>query len=518
MNKSRPVGSDRRVSDTNMKQPSAKEAGQAAAGDRPGTGGGRRAGKREWQILAVVLVGSFMAVLDTTIVNVALPSIGKGIHADPATLEWVVSGYALMFGLGLVPMGRIGDRFGYKPLFVTGLIVFTLASVGCGVSQSPVELIVARFVQGAGASVYYPAISATIQRTFSGRDRSKALGALGSTVGVSTTVGPLLGGALIEFGGAQDGWRWVFLINLFIGAAAVPVAVRVLPRRHEREQHGMDPVGNALLAAALLLLMFPLVEGRAAGWPWWSWLCFGGFAAVASVLWGWEARLGRRGGEPVIRLDLMRHRSFGVGQLLALSYFAGFTSLFFTLSILWQEGLGRSAIDTGLLVVPFAFGSLVSASNSARVSNRFGRSAIIAGTAAMLIGQALMLLALHLSGPKLSAWALIGPLALAGLGNGIVIAPNQDFVLGSVPPREAGTAGGALITAQRIGAAIGIAVIGTAMFGTGSGGGSSSGIMPQYVHTAQTATFANLAFILAALICARLLPRRLGDERDEANR
>jgi EmrB/QacA subfamily drug resistance transporter len=485
----------------------------AARGEQAGKQG---PGRKEWQILAVVLVGSFMAVLDTTIVNVALPSIGQGIHASPAALEWVVSGYALAFGLGLVPMGRIGDRFGYKRLFLTGLTVFTLASVGCGMSQSPLELIIARFVQGAGASIYYPAISATIQRTFSGKDRSRALGYLGSTVGISTAIGPLLGGGLIALAGPHDGWRWVFLINLFIGAAAVPVAARALPRRREREEHGLDPVGNGLLAAALLLLLFPLVEGRAAGWPWWSWLCFGGFAAVTALLWAWEARLGRRGGEPVIRLDLLRHRSYGVGQLLALTYFAGFTSLFFTVSILWQEGLGRSALDTGLLVVPFALGSLLSASNSARFSGRFGRNTILAGAGAMLAGQALMLLALHLSAPKPSPWALIGPLALAGLGNGIVIAPNQDFVLGSVPPREAGTAGGALITAQRIGAAIGIAVIGTALFG---GGGESSGkIVPQYVHTAQTATLANLAFILAAIICARALPRRLGDERDKANR
>jgi EmrB/QacA subfamily drug resistance transporter len=479
---------------------------------------GRRPGRREYQILAVVLTGSFMAVLDTTIVNVALPSIGQGIHASPAALEWVVSGYALAFGLGLVPMGRIGDRFGYKPLFLAGLTVFTLASVGCGVSQSPGELIIGRFVQGAGAAVFYPAISATIQRTFAGRDRSRALGYLGSTVGVSTAVGPLLGGGLIELGGTTDGWRWVFLINLFIGLATVPVAVRVLPRRTKREEHGLDPAGNALLAAALLLLLFPLVEGRAAGWPWWSWLCFSGSALATAALWAWEARLGRRGGEPVIRLDLMRHRSYSVGQLLALTYFAGFTSLFFTLSILWQEGLGRSALDTGLLVVPFALGSLLAAINSARFSNRFGRATIITGAIAMLAGQALILLAIHLGAPQPSAWALVGPLALAGLGNGIVIAPNQDFVLGAVPPREAGTAGGALITAQRMGAAIGIAVIGTVLFGSGSSQRSSSKVMPQLVHSAQTATLVNLMFIAIALACALALPRRLGDDRDEANR
>jgi MFS family permease len=229
-----------------------------------------------------------------------------------------------------------------------------------------------------------------------------------------------------------------------------------------------------------------------------------------------EARLARRGGEPVLQRDLLRHRSFAMGQLLALLYFAGFTSLFFTLSILWQQGLGRSALGTGLLVVPFALASLLTASNSDRFSTRFGRRAIIGGISGMFAGQALLLLVLHLSGRNPDPWPLAGPLALAGLGNGLVIAPNQDFVLGSVPRQQAGTAGAALITAQRIGAAIGIAVIGTVLFGSGSGE-SSSRVTPGLVHTAQWATAANLGFILLALVCALGLPRSLGSERAEEN-
>ena len=171
----------------------------------------------DWRILAVVLVGSFMAVLDTTIVNVALPSIATGVRASSDGLEWVVSGYALAFGLALVPAGRLGDRFGYKQVFVAGLALFTLASVACGVSQNTTELVAARLVQGLAAGVYYPAISATIQRLFTGRDRSRAFGYLGGVVGISTAVGPVLGGVLIQTIGIHDGWRWVFLINLFLG-------------------------------------------------------------------------------------------------------------------------------------------------------------------------------------------------------------------------------------------------------------------------------------------------------------
>jgi EmrB/QacA subfamily drug resistance transporter len=471
----------------------------------------------QWLILAVVLVGSFMAVLDTTIVNVALPSIAVGTHAESAALEWIVSGYALAFGLALVPAGRIGDRYGYKRLFIGGLTLFTLASLACGLSQNPGELIAARIVQGFGAGIYYPAVSATIQRLFSGRERSRAFGLLGGTVGVSTAVGPLIGGLLIQVAGKQDGWRWVFLVNLFIGVVAIPAAARLLPRRQRSEPHDLDLVGNGLLAATLLLLLFPLVEGRTDGWPVWSWLCLAGAAAVGALLAVWEVRLSRRDGEPVIQVRLLHHRSFAMGQLLALLYFAGFTSLFFTLSILWQQGLGRSALATGLLVVPFALGSLLSAANSDRFSTRFGRTVIIAGIVAMLVGLGFVLLALRAGAPQPSAWLFTAPLALAGLGNGLVIAPNQDFVLGAVPKRQAGTAGAALITAQRIGAAIGIAVVGTALFGSGSGKSSSSKITPSLVHTSQAAIIVNLGLVFAALLCSFGLPSSLSSDRAEEN-
>jgi hypothetical protein len=245
---------------------------------------------------------------DTTIANVALPSIQQGAHASSGALEWVVSGYALTFGLALVPAARLGDRYGYKRLFLTGLSLFTLASVACGVSQNAGELIIARLVQGLGAGIYYPAVSAIIQRLFTGKDRSRAFGYLGGVVGVSTAAGPLLGGLLVQLAGVTDGWRWVFLVNLFIGIAALPVAFRLLPSRHDPEEHRLDPAGNLLLAAVLLLILIPLVEGRVSGWPAWSWLLLGLAVPAAAALVAWELRLDRRGGEPVIQVGLLRER------------------------------------------------------------------------------------------------------------------------------------------------------------------------------------------------------------------
>jgi MFS family permease len=214
-----------------------------------------------------VLVGAFMALLDTTIVTVALPTIGSGLHASSATLEWVVSAYALAYGLALVPAGRAGDRFGHKPLFLVGLTIFVLASAACGLAQDQSEIVAARTIQGMGAGIFYPAISATVQLTFTGAQRSKAFGAVGATIGGSIALGPVRGGLIIAGAGADHGWRWVFLVNVLIGAIAVPMAAWQLPRTRSLVRRQFDPVGLCLLTAGLLLALIPLVEGQQDGWP-----------------------------------------------------------------------------------------------------------------------------------------------------------------------------------------------------------------------------------------------------------
>src|SRR3984957_4469649 len=333
-----------------------------------------------WRAVAVVLVGAFMALLDTTIVTVALPTIRTGLHASPAALEWVVSAYALAYGLTLVPAGRAGDRFGHKPLFLIGLTVFTLASLACGLSQSQGEIIAARAVQGIGAGIFYPAISATIQLSFTGAQRSKAFGALGTTIGTSIALGPVLGGLIIAGAGAGDGWRWVFLVNLLIGAVAVPVAAWLLPSGQSRVPRQFDPAGMGLLSAGRLLLLIPLGEGQQGTWPGGGDAGLGGCAVAFALLAWWEIRADRAGRDPLLKPSLLAQPSFSAGAVFAVFYFAGFTSVFFTISILWQSGLGRSALITGLVVVPFSFGSL-SAAVSGKLSALMGRMVLITGCA-----------------------------------------------------------------------------------------------------------------------------------------
>jgi len=479
---------------------------------------------RGWRAVSIVLAGAFMALLDTTIVNVALPTIRSGLHASPASLEWVVSGYALAYGLALVPAGRAGDRFGHKPMFLLGLTVFVLASVACGLSQSAAEIVAARIVQGLGAGMFYPAIAATIQLAFTGPARSKAFGVFGATIGFATALGPLLGGLIISAAGTGDGWRWIFFVNLIIGAVTVPLAAWQLPRSEPSRRRGFDLPGFALLTAGLLLLLIPLIEGEADGWPAWCLACFGACVVVFALLAAWEITAERRGGDPLLNPGLLRQTSFSAGAIFAVAYFAGFSSVFFTLSILWQEGLGHTALITGLVGAPFSVGSLVSAANSDKLSARMGRMVLVTGCVLVLAGLALAILVVHLTAPSPDGWYLIGPLLLAGLGNGMVIAPNQDFVLASVPPKEAGTASGILSTAQRLGTAIGIAVIGTVLFGTLHLSSASARSGPQavaraFTHSAQLALLTNLAFVIISLVLVVALPRRIpGHDNTERTR
>lgn len=473
--------------------------------------------KLAWRILAVLLVGAFMALLDVTIVNVALPSIQMGLHTGSSTLEWVVSGYVLALGLVLIPSGRIGDNIGHRWTFLTGLAVFTLASLACGLSRSSHEIIISRIIQGIGAGIYTPAITSFIQILFSGAARSKAFSIFGAIIGLSSALGPLIGGLLVQAGGETHGWRWVFMVNVPIGIILFPVAWKMLP--HEaaaRRSHNIDPIGLTLITTGLLALLVPLVEGQRLGWPVWTWISFGAAAVLLYCLWLWENRLDRRGREPLLATHLLKQVSFAAGSGLALIYFAAFTSIFFILSILWQEGLARSAMMTGFAIVPFAIGSMIAASQSDKFSRRMGRWVLVLGCSLVAVGLIGTYIAVHLGGATISAWTLTVPLFIAGTGNGLFIAPNQDFILASVPRKEAGIASGMVATAQRVGSALGIAAIGSAFFGSLHISPGPDALAKAFSHSAQVALIFNVVLILVALLLVFILPKNVNPQPDMA--
>ena len=422
--------------------------------------------KRAWLALAVLLAGMFMALLDTTIVNVALPTIRDSLSASEATLSWIIAGYALSYGLALIPAGRFGDRFGHKWVFFAGLALFTVASVAAGLAQDETQLIVARVIQGLGGGIFFPPVTAFIQLLFPPMKRGAAFAIMGATIGVSTALGPIVGGLLIQAIGEETGWRWIFVINLPIGVLALVAAAVLLPSGAEGKKLSTDLLGLVLLSGALVAILVPLIQGQDEGWPLWTYLSIGGGVLAIVAFAFWERFVAARGSEPLVPPHLFSHKAFTGGVILALVYFAAFTSIFFAISLFWQAGLGHTALEAGLVSTPFAIGSILGASQSDRLAQRLGRAVLTIGVALLALGLiALWLILLVVPTTELTNWELLVPMLVAGVGSGLFIAPNARFIVATVDRSEAGAASGVIGTMQRIGSAIGIAVIGSILFG-----------------------------------------------------
>ncbi|MDH6707855.1 EmrB/QacA subfamily drug resistance transporter [Kitasatospora sp. MAA19] len=456
-----------------------------------------RAAARRWRALAVCLVAGFMTLLDVSIVNVALPTVRAGLHMSDSGLQWVLSGYALAFGLVLVPAGRLGDARSRRTVFLTGLALFTLASALAGAARNQDWLVLARLFQGAAGGVLVPQVSGFIQVLFQGAERGRAFGALGATVGLSTAVGPLLGGLLIHLFGPHDGWRWVFYVNLPIGVAALPLAYRLLPAPQAAARAGhrdFDPVGMLLLGSGTVAVLLPFVQEQ----QWHSaarWLLLPLAAVLLAAFVGWE-RYYARHREPLVSMGLFAVRPYAAGVTLSLVYFAGFTAIFFIFTLYLQTGLHYSALAAGVAVTPFALGSAVAAAVGGRLVGRLGRRLVLAGLLLVLLGLLTSALAVQQWPGQSVAWATALPLLVAGVGSGLVISPNQTLTLQQVPVARAGSAGGVLQTAQRVGSAVGIAVVGSVFFA------HAQGPRPDWAWAFQLGVAVAAGLVLAALLVA----------------
>jgi len=459
---------------------------------------------KRWRILAVTQVAGFMSLLDVSIVNVALPSMQRGLGASSGSTQWVVSAYALAFGLALVPAGRLGDTIGRRPMFMMALAAFVTTSALSGVAPTIELLIGARVLQGIAGGSLTPQNSGLIQDLFRGPERGRAFGVLGATIGLSTAVGPVVGGLILTAFGGPDGWRWVFYVNVPIGVVALVLAARLLPRSprgRSRDVH-LDLVGSLLLGGGVLSLMLPLVEADAGGPGSLWWLVAVAVLLLAGFAW-WEGRTIRRGRPPLLDPRLARTPGYAAGLSIGLIYFLGFTGIWLVLARFFQSGLGYSPLRSGLAVTPFALGVAASAVIAGRLVPRLGRWLTVVGMAAVAVGLATAALALRHVAGDMAAWAAAGPLLLGGLGGGMVTSPNITLSLEAVPVRMAGVAGGALQTAQRIGGAIGTAVL-VGVFSvvlTDSGGDYPAAV-------SDTLLFASGVMALGFLVAVAELARR----------
>src|SRR5215468_7668068 len=431
----------------------------------PPAGGGESADPRRTLTLIILLLAAFMNLLDVSIVNIAIPSIQRDLHATYADVQWALAGYTLAYALVLITGGRLGDIFGRKRLFLIGVTGFTVMSALCGAAQGPGMLIACRVVQGAMGAIMVPQVLAVIQVIFPPAERIKALAGFGVTAGLGTVSGPLIGGLLIQHNLLGLTWRPIFLINVPVGIIAVAASAVLVRESRAPRPPRLDPVGVGLVSAALLLLLYPLVQGRELGWPTWTFVAMAAAAPTLAVFIAWERAKDRRDGSPLVQLSLFGERGFSAGMAIAVTFFMGIASFGLVLTLFLQLGLGFTPLHAGLTFLPFSVGVLLSSAAAARLAPRFGRGVTMAGALIIAASMAGIIATTHHYGPAVTTWELVPALVGVGLGLGAVIAPLADIVLARVPARDAGSASGVFNTGLQLGNSIGIAVIGVIFFG-----------------------------------------------------
>jgi EmrB/QacA subfamily drug resistance transporter len=412
-----------------------------------------------WLVLLVLTTGFFMIMLDTTIVNVAIPAMSTGLKTTLDQILWVLNAYVLVYAVLLITAGRLGDLYGQRSLFAIGLFVFTVASALCGISQSPEQLIAARVLQGVGGALLTPQTLAILTSIFPPARRGAAFGVWGGVAGLATLAGPTVGGAIITY----IDWRWIFFINVPIGILALVATFLFIPDLRPGRQHGWDVVGIIVATAGLFAIVFGLIEGER-----YSWGQIGSYpitipeviaaGVVLLVLFLiWE----RFQSEPLVPLSLFADRNFAVANWIAAAISFGMLSLFLPFTIYLQSARGFSALVAGLTLAPMSLTSMFTAPFAGRLADRIGGKYILmAGIALFTIGMGSIA---FVAGPD-STWVnFLVPAVVAGLGIGMTFAPMTTVAMRNVSPQVAGSASAVLNTIRQLGAAIGSAVVGAVL-------------------------------------------------------
>lgn len=416
--------------------------------------------------LAVLLTGELMNILDDSVVVTALPTLQQSLGAGPAALQWVTAGYVLTFALGLITGGRLGDIFGRRKVFLLGTAGFTLASLLCGVAADPGMLIAARVLQGGAAAVMIPQVLATVHVIFDGENRSRAFGLYGAVLSMGSVLGPVLGGTLTEADLFGLAWRPIFLINVPIGLAVIVLGRRFITESTATKADRLDLVGMLLSAAAMVLILFPLTEGQAHGWPLW---CFAMLAGGLVMLGGFLRQQQRRKDAPLVALSLFKGRQFtgGLSAQLMLGLMCGL--FFMTWTLYLQHGLRMSPLMAALAFMMLALGELAGAITATKTAGRFARR--LPQTGALIALAAMTAYGIQISGghDEVTLLAMAVPVVLLGFGLGMIGGPIADLTLAKVPHEHAGSASGLFNTALQLGYALGIAMTALVFFAATGG-------------------------------------------------
>ncbi|HEV1991816.1 MAG TPA: DHA2 family efflux MFS transporter permease subunit, partial [Candidatus Dormibacteraeota bacterium] len=409
-----------------------------------------------WLVLVVLTTGFFMIMLDTTIVNVAIPAMSAGLNTTLDQILWVLNSYILVYAVLLITAGRLGDLYGQRSLFALGLAIFTIASALCGFAQDANQLIVARILQGVGGALLTPQTLAILTTLFPPERRGAAFGIWAGVAGLATLAGPTLGGAIVTY----VDWRWIFFVNVPIGIAALVATFAIIPDIRPGRRHGWDIVGTILATAGLFGVIFGLIEGERFNWgqigstvitiP--DLIVAGVILLVAFVIWE------RYQPEPLVPLSLFEERNFAVANWMAAAIAFGMMSLFLPIIIYLQSVRDFSALTAGLTLAPMSLTSMFVAPFAGRMADRIGGKYILmTGILVFAIGFGTIT---FVAGPD-STWInFLVPAIVAGAGMGMTFAPMTTVAMRNISPRMAGAASGVLNTTRQVGAAIGSAVVG----------------------------------------------------------
>jgi EmrB/QacA subfamily drug resistance transporter len=456
--------------------------------------------------LLVVLFGSFMDLLDATIVTVAAPAIAQDLGAGHAQIQWTIAAYTLALGAGLITGGRLGDQYGRKRLFMIGLAGFMVTSALCALAVDPGMLIGMRAGQGLTAGIMVPQVFGIIRASFAPGERAKAFGAYGAVQGLASVAGPLLGGLLVDINLFGLGWRTIFWINVPVSILALIIGAKVLPESRSASTARLDLAGALLAATGILLLLLPIIQTETWGWTWASYALLAAGVIVLAIFLAYERRLTGRGSEPVFDPALLRIRAFAVGLSASVLFFGGIGSYFLTLSVYLQNGTGRTAWETGLVILPYALGSIITSGLGVALAAKAGRTLLVAGSLTIAASQ-LVLWYVVKDGNDPGYWLLALALFIGGLGLGLAAPILVNVVLAGVPGRNAGAAGGVLSTVNQIGGAAGIAVLGTIFFTSVTDSAAGAPALPDYGHALSIVLIVSAALYLITALVMLALPK-----------
>ena len=458
-------------------------------------------GRRRQIAVLVVALAFVMDLMDATILTIALPTIQRHMHASLPAVNWMATAYPLAFAVLLITGGRLGDVLGYRRLFLAGVSMFLVASVLVGTAGSPDMLITARILQGAAAALMVPQVLSIVQLLYKAEERTAVAGMLGGLTMLATTAAPLVTAVLSNADLFGLSWRPIFLINVPVCVAALPLAARYLPVGGSAHRRRVDLTGTALIIAAVLLLVFPLIQGRALGWPAWCYAMLAG-AVPVFALFGWrQHRIAATGGYPLISPALFGHRSFTVGLGISLLVTATVACFGLTFSLLLQTGHRYSAVHAVLTALFLTLGmTMVAGALSKKAVPALGRWSLTAGAVIMAAGvSAVANLAGH---PHLSTWQLAPVLVALGAGMGLAFVPLLPYILSAVPPGDAGAASGVANAVQQVGGTLGVAVLGAVFFNQLATAGN-------YGHAFTVAAALQVVLLVACAALSLILPRRI---------